>query len=121
MLLSTPITAECIVAPAKILNREIQYGECFLRYPYEQTITLVNTSEVVHTKFEFQPQPLYTKGFAHYEAEPSIAVIEPVIFMFPLSLSVCLSVCVCVRVCVRACVCACVCLYLCLSFFVFFS
>ena len=31
MLLSTPITAECIVAPAKLLNREVQFGECFLR------------------------------------------------------------------------------------------
>ena len=34
--------------------REIPFGSCFIRYPYEKELTLLNTSDAVHTKFEGQ-------------------------------------------------------------------
>ncbi len=77
VLLSVPISAECIISPVQLNNREIDFGECFIRYPYEKQISLSNTSDIVHTKFEVLPQQNYTKATATFEAEPAIAVIEP--------------------------------------------
>lgn len=72
-----PITAECIVSNLKLDNRDIHFNDCFIRYPYEQTLTVVNMSNVVCTKFEVLPQLQYTKNIATFEAEPSIGVVEP--------------------------------------------
>ncbi len=77
VLLSVPISAECVVSPVVLEEREIDFGECFIRYPYEKEITLSNSSNIVHTKFEVLPQQNYTKATATFEAEPAIAVIEP--------------------------------------------
>jgi len=77
VLLSIPISAECVVSPVLLEEREIDFGQCFIRYPYEKEITLRNTSSIVHTKFEVLPQQNYTKATATFEAEPAIAVIEP--------------------------------------------
>ena len=77
VLLSIPISAECVVAPVVLEEREVDFGQCFIRYPYEKEITLRNSSSIVHTKFEVLPQQNYTKSTATFEAEPAIAVIEP--------------------------------------------
>ena len=61
MLLCTPITAECIVGPLQLINRQVSLGECFLRFPYEHTITLSNPNSAIYTKFEFLPQVSYTR------------------------------------------------------------
>ena len=42
-LLSLPITAECIVPAIKPSTFEIDYGDAFVRYTYEQTIKIVLT------------------------------------------------------------------------------
>eukprot|EP00606_Chrysophyceae_sp_TOSAG23-5_P000584 GSChrysophyteH2.ASY1.ANO1.693.1 assembled CDS len=81
ILLSVPISAECVVSPVVLKEREIDFGDCFIRYPYEKEITLSNSSNLVHTKFEVLPQQNYTKATATFEAEPAIAVIEPNDFM----------------------------------------
>eukprot|EP00605_Chrysophyceae_sp_TOSAG23-4_P000636 GSChrysophyteH1.ASY1.ANO1.717.1 assembled CDS len=52
ILLSVPISAECVVSPVVLKEREIDFGDCFIRYPYEKEITLSNSSNLVHTKFE---------------------------------------------------------------------
>ena len=79
MLLSVPITATCIISTVKleIPTREIDFGDCFIRYPYEQELRLTNMSDIVHTKFEILPQLKQTKSVATFETEPAIAVIEP--------------------------------------------
>ena len=77
ILLSIPITAECIVSSVRLSSKEIEFKECFLRYPYEEELILYNMSDIVHTKFEFLPQMPYTKSIATYEMEPSSGVIEP--------------------------------------------
>jgi hydrocephalus-inducing protein len=76
-LLSVPISAECKVMSLKLVERDIMYGDVFIRYPYERELLLFNPSDVLHTKFEMMPQLTYTKYFASYEAEPSVGVIEP--------------------------------------------
>ena len=77
ILLSIPISAECIVSTVRLASREIDFGDCFLRFPYEKEMILYNVSDKVHTKFEVLPQMPYTKSVATYEAEPSVGVIEP--------------------------------------------
>eukprot|EP01041_Mallomonas_annulata_P003640 gene3640-7257_t len=77
MLMSIPITAECIAASLRLEHRDIQYGECFVRYPYDRELTLINTSDIVYTTFSVLPQQHYTKTIAYYEAEPSSGVIAP--------------------------------------------
>jgi hypothetical protein len=79
ILLSIPITAECIISTIKLdlPLRELDFGDCFIRYPYEKDLRLTNVSTVVNTKFEILPQPKQTLSVASYEAVPSVAVIEP--------------------------------------------
>ena len=77
VLLSIPITAQCIVSTVKLETKEVEFGDCFIRYPYERELKLTNMSKDVHTKFEIAPQPKQTKSVASYETEPSVAVIEP--------------------------------------------
>lgn len=77
ILLSIPISAECIVSTVRLASRELDFGDCFLRFPYEKEMILYNGSDKVHTKFEVLPQMPYTKAVATYEAEPSVGVIEP--------------------------------------------
>ena len=40
MLLSVPITADCSVSSLKLTAREIPFGECFIRHPYESELIL---------------------------------------------------------------------------------
>ena len=77
VILSVPISAECVVSAVSLSTREIEFGECFIRYPYEKVLTLTNLSDKVYTKFEILPQAAFTKATATYEAEPGLAVIEP--------------------------------------------
>ena len=77
ILLSVPIAAECFVSTLQIGQRELPFGDCFIRYPYEQALLLTNASDEVHTKFEFLTQPPYTKGAGTYEVVPSVGVVEP--------------------------------------------
>lgn len=77
VLLSIPITAQCIVSTVKMETKEVVFGDVFIRYPYEQEFLLTNLSNAVHTKFEIAPQPKQTKSVASYEIIPSVAVIEP--------------------------------------------
>jgi hydrocephalus-inducing protein len=77
MLLNTPLLAECIVSTVKMLSREVNYNDCFLRYPYTQDFVLTNESDTVRTKFEILPQSSHSKSVATFEAEPAIAFIEP--------------------------------------------
>jgi hydrocephalus-inducing protein len=77
MLLSTPIHAECIVSTVQLAKRDLHYGDCFLRYPYITDFVLMNSSQVVRTKFEILPQQAHTTSIATFEADPSVGFIEP--------------------------------------------
>ncbi|RYH22951.1 hypothetical protein EON65_18485, partial [archaeon] len=78
-LLSIPISAECIISQVKVElpNRELDFGDCFIRYPYEQDLNITNLSSVVHTKFEVLPQLKQTMSVVSFETDPAVAVIAP--------------------------------------------
>jgi hypothetical protein len=67
-LLSIPITAVCEVPSVKLLNDEVKYGMCFMRYPYQQTMTLVNESDL-QAKYEVVAQDEHSQAVASYEAD----------------------------------------------------
>jgi hypothetical protein len=40
MLLNVPITAECSVNSLRLAVREIAFGDCYVRHPYEMELVL---------------------------------------------------------------------------------
>ena len=40
LLLNIPITAECVVSPLRLAVREMSFGDCYIRHPYEMELTL---------------------------------------------------------------------------------
>ena len=54
-LLSIPISGECRLPEVSLALEEIDYGACFLRYPYTREIVLKNDSDQ-RARFEIQPQ-----------------------------------------------------------------
>ncbi|XP_057569314.1 hydrocephalus-inducing protein homolog [Hippopotamus amphibius kiboko] len=45
-VLALLITARCIVPALRVVNTEVDFGHCFLKYPYEKTIQLVNHDDL---------------------------------------------------------------------------
>uniref|UniRef100_H0WFN8 MSP domain-containing protein n=2 Tax=Otolemur garnettii TaxID=30611 RepID=H0WFN8_OTOGA len=45
-VLALLITARCIVPTLRLVNTEVDFGRCFLKYPYEKTIQLVNQDDL---------------------------------------------------------------------------
>ncbi|XP_014384628.1 PREDICTED: hydrocephalus-inducing protein homolog [Myotis brandtii] len=45
-VLALLITARCIVPALHMANAEVDFGRCFLKYPYEKTIQLVNPDDL---------------------------------------------------------------------------
>ena len=72
---SIPLTAECIVSSILLPQRELSFGECFIRYTYEQEMTLINNSNVVETKCTILPQQQFSKSVAKYTVEPETVVV----------------------------------------------
>jgi len=76
-LLSLPLKAVCKVPPVKLLKKELNYGECFIRYPYDQTFTLVNESPNLFAKFHIVAQEAQTQSVALYQPLPPDGEIPP--------------------------------------------
>ncbi|NXA41620.1 HYDIN protein, partial [Eudromia elegans] len=45
-VLALLITARCVVPPLRVLSPVLKFGRCFLNFPYQQTVTLVNDSDL---------------------------------------------------------------------------
>nr|XP_031536660.1 hydrocephalus-inducing protein homolog isoform X1 [Vicugna pacos] len=45
-VLALLITARCIVPTLRVVNTEVDFGRCFLKYPYEKMIQLVNHDDL---------------------------------------------------------------------------
>ncbi|XP_044902281.1 hydrocephalus-inducing protein homolog isoform X9 [Felis catus] len=45
-VLALLITARCIVPTLHMVNTEVDFGRCFLKYPYEKTVQLVNHNDL---------------------------------------------------------------------------
>ncbi|KAM6300471.1 hydrocephalus-inducing protein homolog [Aegotheles albertisi] len=40
------LTARCAVPPLRVLNASVTFGRCFLKFPYQQMVSLVNESDL---------------------------------------------------------------------------
>ena len=67
-LLSLPVQAECKVADVSLLRDDLDLGECFLRYPYETDLILVNRSSELQARFDIQPQEKPTTVIGEYSS-----------------------------------------------------
>ncbi|XP_072492710.1 hydrocephalus-inducing protein homolog isoform X2 [Notamacropus eugenii] len=65
-VLALLITARCVVPKLRVVNPELDYGCCFLKYPYQQTVQLVNEDDlpgcygVLLQEYEEAPTVLYS-------------------------------------------------------------
>eukprot|EP00951_Prasinocladus_malaysianus_P003894 scaffold27553_cov35-Prasinocladus_malaysianus.AAC.1 len=73
-LATLPILAECCVPKLGIVNRVIDFGRCYLRYPYKQVLTVTNDSKLP-ARFEVLPQDDKSAVLAQYKATPASAGI----------------------------------------------
>ena len=76
-LYKVPILAECVVGGIKLTQKELSFGESFIRHPYDRVLTIANTSDAVYTKYEILPQLQYTTSIAVYKPEAPTGFIEP--------------------------------------------
>ena len=58
-LLSIPIKAGCRLPDVHVAEEHIEYGSCFLRYPYIQILELANDSDQM-ARYEILPQEEHT-------------------------------------------------------------
>jgi hydrocephalus-inducing protein len=68
--LSIPLRAECAVPKIALEVNPLEFGSCFVRYPYKRTLKLSNHSKLP-AKFEVLPQESSSKGLALFTVEPS--------------------------------------------------
>uniref|UniRef100_H2ZTJ9 Uncharacterized protein n=1 Tax=Latimeria chalumnae TaxID=7897 RepID=H2ZTJ9_LATCH len=45
-VLTLPILARCVVPSVQVVTSEIRFGRCFLKYPYQRTVTLSNENDL---------------------------------------------------------------------------
>ena len=73
-LLSLPITAECIVPPIKPSTFELEFGDAFVGYTYEQSIKILNPSYLPAKCEVVAAQPML-KTIGEYVAEPRCGIV----------------------------------------------
>ena len=76
-LLSLPIMADCKVPKITIKNKEVEYGDTFIRFPYTRDLVLVNEDPELSAKYEIISQDPSTFQIASYEAIPPIGSVPP--------------------------------------------
>ena len=70
------IKGEAIVPEVTVSSHELDFGECFLRYPYKKAFELVNHSDLP-AKFELIPQEDMARCVAEYEVDCPKGSIDP--------------------------------------------
>lgn len=73
-IFSLPISAKSDVPAITLETPYLDYGRCFLQYPYTLNVTFVNPS-YLPVKYEMQPPS--DKRILHYSTDPSRGIIEP--------------------------------------------
>ena len=70
------IRSTSIVPDVTVSTHELDYGDCFLRYPYKKVIELVNHSDLP-AKFQLEPQDEISQCVAVYDVDYQKGTIEP--------------------------------------------
>ena len=73
-IFSLPISAKSDVPAITLETPYLDYGRCFLQYPYTLNVTLINPS---HLPVKYEMQPPHDKRVLRYSTNPSSGVIEP--------------------------------------------
>ncbi|XP_066493063.1 hydrocephalus-inducing protein homolog [Tiliqua scincoides] len=82
-VLALPITARCITPPVHMANPIVNFGRCFLQFPYQQMVKLVNDSDlpgcycVLPQKTEKHPKILHSSPMPSGIIEPHTMVEIP--------------------------------------------
>ena len=76
VLRTIAIKATCVVADVKMMLSTINFGDCFLKYPYTQNIVISNDSEHP-ARYEILPQDDHSAVIAEFSAEMPRGSIEP--------------------------------------------
>lgn len=71
---SIPITAKSIVPQVTLLTQLLDYGRCFLRYPYVHDVEIINDS-ALPVKYEMPPQ--LDQSIVVYSTPHPSGVIDP--------------------------------------------
>ena len=71
---SLPISAKSEVPAIRLETPYLDYGRCFLQYPYTLTVVLTNPS---HLPVRYQMEPPVDKRIVRYSTDPSSGVIDP--------------------------------------------
>ncbi|XP_029465095.1 hydrocephalus-inducing protein homolog [Rhinatrema bivittatum] len=84
-MLALPITARCLMPLVHVEKPVLKFGRCFLQYPYQQMITLVNDSNlpgcycVLSQEFEDQLQVLYSSPAPRGLIDPHSSAAIPIV------------------------------------------
>ncbi|XP_060779913.1 hydrocephalus-inducing protein homolog [Neoarius graeffei] len=76
-VLALPIEASCVVPEVHLKTSVLQFQHCFLGYPYEQTITLINDTNLpacyglLAQEYEENPSLLYSTAYPRGVIQPS--------------------------------------------------
>ncbi|KAM6294461.1 hydrocephalus-inducing protein homolog [Aegotheles albertisi] len=70
------LTARCAVPPLRVLSPSVTFGRCFLKFPYQQMVTLVNDSDLPGC-YRVLPQEHKEGAAVWYSSPVPWGVIQP--------------------------------------------
>ncbi|KAG3249966.1 Hydrocephalus-inducing [Phytophthora idaei] len=76
-LLSIPVRAQCFVPEITVLQHELDFGRCFLRYPHKQMLVLENKSTHLFGRFDISEQDEHSRAIATYSASEFSGSVSP--------------------------------------------
>ncbi|NXQ99391.1 HYDIN protein, partial [Sagittarius serpentarius] len=75
-VLALLLTARCVVPPLRVLNPVVTFGRCFLKFPYQQMLTLVNDSDLPGC-YGVLPQEHEEAAAVRYFSPAPCGIIQP--------------------------------------------
>ncbi|XP_061217731.1 hydrocephalus-inducing protein homolog isoform X3 [Neopsephotus bourkii] len=75
-VLALLLTARCIVPPLRVLDPVMTFGRCFLKFPYQQMLTLVNDSDLPGC-YGVLPQERKDTAAVWYSSSMPCGIIQP--------------------------------------------
>ncbi|XP_062817752.1 hydrocephalus-inducing protein homolog isoform X1 [Anolis carolinensis] len=75
-VLALPITAKCLTPPLCLADPIMNFGHCFLRFPYQRMITLVNDSDLLGCYGVLPQEPAESPAILHSSPVPC-GIIQP--------------------------------------------
>lgn len=76
-LLSIPLRAHSLVPEMVIEQPDLDFGQCFLRYPHKQLLVIENRSANLFGRYEIGEQDDHSRAIASYNASEFNGVVPP--------------------------------------------